>query len=153
MAKQTSTGIKIAAVLGRPATLDKAGYEALTYVDIGEVTNIPDFGATIQVVESNPLATGVTEKFTGFVNYGSVALEADLDDEDAGQSLATNAVDTTHADYGKEFSFELTYASGAKRYWVARFFSATEAPGGANSMVTTSMQLEINTPVLKVAAA
>lgn len=152
MAKQTSTGIKIAAVLGRPATLDKAGYEALTYADIGEVTNVPDFGATIQVVESNPLATGVTEKFVGFVNYGSVALEADYDDEDTGQALATDAVDPTHANFGKEFSFQLTYASGATRYWVARFFSATEAPGGANSMVTTSMNVEINTPVLKVPA-
>lgn len=153
MSKQTSTGVSIACVQGRPATLDKAGYEALTYTNIGEVTNIPDFGATIQVVESNPLATGITEKFVGFANNGSVALEADYDDEDAGQSLATDAVDTGHASFGQEFSFELTYSSGAKRYWVGRFFSATEVPGSANSMVTTTMNVEINTPILKVAAA
>ena len=152
MAKMTSTGIKIAAVLGAPATFDDAGYKALTYVDMGQVTNIPEFGPTIQVVNSEPLATGITEKFVGFVNYGSVAIEADYDDEDAGQSLATDAVTTTDASFGKDFSFELTYPSGAVRYWVGKFFSATENPGGANSMVTTSMTVEINTPVLKVAA-
>ena len=148
----TSTGITIAAVLGAPATFDAAGFEALTFENIGQVTNVPTFGPTIQVVESNPLATGITEKFVGFVNYGSVALEADYDDEDTGQALATSAVDTNDASFGENFSFELTYSTGAKRYWVGKFFSATENPGSANSMVSTSMNVEINTPVLKVAA-
>lgn len=152
MAKMTSTGVTIAAVEGAPATFDQAGFEALSFVNIGQVSNIPAFGPTIQVVESNPLATGITEKFVGFVNYGSVALEADYDDEDAGQALVTDAVTTTDASFGQNFSFELTYSTGAKRYWVGKFFSATENPGSANSMVSTSMNVEINTPVLKVAA-
>lgn len=152
MSKQTSTGILLGCVEGSPATQDQVGYEALTFTNIGELTNIPDFGATVQVVESNPLATGITEKFPGFVNFGSVNLEADLDDEDAGQALATDAVTPDHASFGKVFSFKLTYASGAVRYWQARFFSATEAPGSANSMVTTAMNVEIVTKVLKVAA-
>lgn len=149
----TSTGITIGAVLGAPATFDQAGFEALTFENIGQVTNVPAFGPTVQVVESNPLATGITEKFVGFVNYGSVALEADYDDTDAGQALVTSAVDTGDASFGQDFSFELTYSNGAKRYWVGKFFSATENPGSANSMVSTSMNVEINTPVLKVAAA
>lgn len=152
MAKMTSTGVNIRAVEGAPATFDQAGFEALSFVNIGQVSNIPAFGPTVQVVESNPLATGITEKFVGFVNYGSVALEADYDDEDAGQALVTDAVTTTDASFGKDFSFELEYQSGAKRYWVGKFFSATENPGSANSMVSTSMNVEINTPVLKVAA-
>lgn len=152
MAKQTSTGITLGCVLGSPTTEDQAGYEALTYVNIGEVTNIPDFGATVSVVESNPLATGITEKYPGFVNYGSVSLEADLDDADAGQGLATDAVTPDHASFGLTFSFKLTYSSGAVRYWQARFFSATEAPGSSNSMVTTTMNVEINSKVLKVDA-
>jgi len=152
MAKMTSTGVAIRAVEGAPATFDEAGFGALSFVNIGQVSNIPAFGPTVQVVESNPLATGITEKFVGFVNYGSVALEADYDDEDAGQALVTDAVTTTDASFGKDFSFELEYQSGAKRYWVGKFFSATENPGSANSMVSTSMNVEINTPVLKVAA-
>lgn len=152
MAKMTSTGIKLEVVEGAPATFNETGFAGLTYTKIGQVTNIPAFGPTVQVVESNPLETGITEKFVGFVNYGSVALEADYDDEDAGQSLVTDAVTTTDASFGKDFSFKLTYQSGAVRYWVGKFFSATENPGSANSMVSTSMTVEINSPVLKVAA-
>lgn len=152
--KMTSTGIKISAFQGLPATIDAAGFAAvgMVYVKIGQVTNIPEFGPTIQVVESNPLETGITEKFTGFVNYGSTTIEADYDDEDAGQQLVQGAVTTTDASFGKEFSYKLEYQSGAVRYWVGRFFSATENPGSANSMVTTSMSVEINSPVIRVAA-
>lgn len=152
MGKTTSTGITIAVVEGRPATLDEAGFAALVYVPIGQLTNIPAFGPTISVVESKPLATGITEKYVGFINNGSTTLDADFDDEDAGQALVTNAVTFSHASFGKEFSFKLTYQSGAVRYWIGRFFSATESPNGADSMVTTSMQVEINTDILKVAA-
>ena len=150
--KMTSTGITFHCVEGLPATLDAAGFAALTYVKIGQVTNIPEFGPTIAVVESKPLETGITEKFVGFVNYGSLSVTADFDDEDAGQALVTDAVTTTDASFGKEFSFKLEYQSGAVRYWVGRFFSATEAPNGADSMVTSTMQVEINSPVVKVAA-
>lgn len=152
MGKQTSTGIVIGCVQGSPASEDAAGYAALTYQTIGEVTNIPDFGATVAVVESNPLVTGITEKYPGFVNFGSVSIEADLDDEDAGQDLATNAVTPDDASFGEVFSFEITYASGAKRYWQARFFSATESPGSSNSMIGMTMNVEIVSKVIKVAA-
>lgn len=152
--KMTSTGIKFSAFQGLPATLDAAGFEAvgMVYVKIGQISNLPEFGPTIAVVESNPLETGITEKFVGFVNYGSITIEADYDDEDAGQQLVQAAVTTTDASFGKEFSYKLEYPSGAVRYWVGRFFSATENPGSANSMVTTSMAIEINSPVVRVAA-
>jgi hypothetical protein len=150
--KMTSTGIKLSIVEGEPATFDEAGFAALTFVKVGQLTSIPEFGPTVQVVESNPLETGITEKFVGFVNYGSTSLEADFDDEDAGQALITDAVNPADASFGKQFSVKLEYQSGAIRYWLGRFFSATENPGSANSMVTTAMNMEINSPVLKVAA-
>lgn len=152
MSKQTSTGIIVSCVQGSPASEDEAGYDALTYTEIGEVTNVPDFGATVQVVESNPLKTGITEKFAGFVNFGSLGLEAEADDDDAGQALALNAVQPDHASFNEVFSFKLQYASGAVRYWQARFFSATEAPGSANSMVGTTMNVEIVSKIVRVPA-
>ena len=148
--KFTSAGITIAAVEGVPSAFDKAGFSVMPFVDIGQVSNIPAFGPTVQVVESNTLATGITEKYVGFVNYGSVAIEADYDDGDLGQELVSDAVTTTDPSFGKDFSFELTYPNGSKRYWVGKFFSATESPNSANSMVSTSMNVEINSPILKI---
>ncbi|MGO2457033.1 hypothetical protein [Vibrio casei] len=152
MAKSTSTGVKLGCVEGVPATPDEDGYSALAYVDIGQLTNVPAFGPTITVVESNPLATGVTEKNVGFTNNGSLALEADFDDEDEGQALVLAATEFGTASFGKEHSFELTYPSGRKAYWTGKFFSGTENPGSANSMVTMAVNVEINTAVLRVAA-
>jgi hypothetical protein len=153
MAKETSTGVKVSCVQGEPATFDQLGFEALTFTQIKQVTNIPTFGPEIQVVTSEPLETGITEKFIGFVNYGSTSIEADLDDEDAGQALALNACTPGDASFGASFSFKIEYASGAVRYFVGKFFSANETPGSANSMIGTAMNLEINSKILKVAAA
>src|SRR5690625_5832506 len=66
MAKQTSTGITLGVVDETPATNDAAGFGALTFEEVGEVIDIPEYGPNVQVVESQPLATGVTEKFNGF---------------------------------------------------------------------------------------
>lgn len=151
MSKLTSTGVTISAVQDVPATFDEAGYSALVYTKIGQVTNVPEFGPNVQVVESNPLETGVTEKFVGFINYGSLSVEADFDGEDAGQEMVTDAVTKDHASFGQPFAFKLEYLDGSVRYWMGKFFSATENPGSANSMITTTMQVEIDSVILKVA--
>lgn len=150
MAVQTSTGVLVGLVAAEPATFDQAGFAALTFVNIGELTNVPEFGPDVQVVTHEPLADGITKKFKGFINYGSVALEAGLDDDDAGQALIEAGV--TGGDKNTEHSFKLTYPDGAVRYWTGKLFSYTENPGSANSMVSTTVNVEINSPILKVAA-
>jgi hypothetical protein len=146
----TSTGTKLSVVAAVPATFTEAGFDALTFVEVGEVTSIPEFGPNVQVVTHEPLATGVTEKYKGFINYGSLALEAAYDDGDAGQGVMSDAV--TGATQNDEHSFKIEMQDGSVRYFTGKVFSYTENPGAANSMVACSMQLEINSPVLKVAA-
>lgn len=150
MGKFTSTGCLISLVAESPATQDEAGYAALTYVQIGETTNIPQFGPTVAVVESNPLETGITEKFKGFINNGSTSVDFDLDDEDPGQILVGEGV--TGASKDVRHSFKIEYSTGTIRYFQGKIFSNSETPGGANSMVTGTAQIEIETNILKVAA-
>ena len=69
MSVLTSTGTILSVVADEPATIDAAGFGALTFVEVGEVTDIPEYGPNVQVVEHNPLKTGVTQKFKGFINY------------------------------------------------------------------------------------
>lgn len=150
MAKQPNTGIIYSLSAASPATQDAAGYAALSYTEAAELTNIPAFGASVAVIESNPLKTGVTEKFKGFKNYGSVGFDFDLDDADAGQQLliagADGAEDTTL------FSHKLEYPNGEVRYFQGQVFSFTENPGGTNSMITANSTVEISTPIIRVAA-
>ena len=150
MGKQTSTGLTVKLSASQPATPDASGYAALTYTEIGEVTNVPSFGPTVAVVESNPLKTGITEKFKGFINNGSTSVDFDVDTEDAGQILLSSG--TIGANKDVRHSFVIEYADGSKRYFQGKIFSDSETPGSANSMLTGTAQIEIETEVLKVAA-
>ena len=151
MAKITSTGTKLSVVAADPATFDQAGYEALTFVAVGEVIDLPEYGPNVLVVESNPLATGITEKFKGFINYGSQSMGLEFDAEDAGQIILAAGVEG--AGKNQQHAIEIEYQDGSIDYYSARIFSYTKAPGSANSMVGSTVQVEINTPIVRVAPA
>ena len=144
----TSTGTLIAVVVGEPATLDQAGFSALTYVNAGEVTNISEYGATAQVVTHEPLATGVTQKAKGFINNGSVTLQMARDSADAGQLIFAAGV--TGLNKNAEHSFRVRYQDGSIDYFTGKIFSYTKNPAGANSVVGSSVQIEINSNIVEV---
>jgi len=150
MAKLTSTGTLVSLVAGDPATFDASGYGAQTFVLVGEVIDLPEYGPKVQVVESNPLATGVTEKFKGFINYGSQSMGLEFDSTNAGQLVMIAAVEG--ATKNQQHSVKIEYSDGSIDFYSARLFSYTKAPGSANSMVGSTVQVEINTPIVRVAA-
>ena len=147
--KMTSTGVRLRVVAETPATNDAAGFEALTLVEVGEVIDFPEYGPNVQVVESQPLATGVTEKFNGFINYGSLAIGLELDTEDAGQQVLEAGVPVPPAQFTPH-SFEITYPDGTVEYFTGGIFSYTRNPGSANSMVGSTVQVEINSAIVRV---
>lgn len=146
--KTTSTGVTLGVVAGVPATIDAAGFGALTFADVGEVVDLPEYGPTVQVVESNPLATGVTEKYPGFINYGSLAIGLELDVADLGQAALEAAIPVAGVE--NPHSFEITYTDGTIEYFVGGVFSYTRAPGSANSMVGSTANVEINSTIVRV---
>jgi len=150
MAISTSTGITLGIVALKPATEDSAGYAALTFIPFGELTSLPAFGPSTSVVEHKPLATGIVIKSKGFINFGSVALEAAYDDLDAGQIIALAGV--VGAGKFLTHSFKLLYPSGRIRYWFGQFFTSQEVPGSADSMVGLTAQVEINSVIVNVPA-
>lgn len=147
--KMTSTGVQLGVADETPATNDAAGFGALTFVEVGEVTDLPEYGPNVQVVESQPLATGVTEKFNGFINYGSIALGLELDTEDDGQQVLEAGVPVPPAQFTPH-SFEITYPDGTVEYFTGGIFSYTRNPGSANSMVGSTVQVEINSAIVRV---
>lgn len=151
MGKMTSTGVAVSVSASAPATIDQAGFAALTYTECGELIDLPEYGPTVQVVESNPLKTGVTEKFNGFINYGSTSLGFEIDFADAGQNVLEAGVPVPPAQYTPH-SFKVGYPDGTTEYYVGGIFSYTRAPGSANSMIGSTVQVEINSKIVRVAA-
>lgn len=142
----TSTGVKLYVSAALPATYDAAGYGALTWTEVTNVTTIPAYGPTAAVVTHQPLSTGVDEKYGGFINYGSVAVEAAFVADDAGQGiLRTNALQPN-----TQIAVRVEYPGNQDDYTVGKCFSGTKNPGSANSMVGSSMTIEFNKPIVEV---
>lgn len=148
MAVITSTGTKFGVVASVPATIDAVGFAALTFINVGELTSIPEYGASAQVVSHEPLETGITEKYKGFINNGSMSLSAGRDASDAGQTLLAAGV--TGAGKNTEHSFKIEYQDGSIDYFTGKIFSYTKNPGGANSIVASTINVEINSNIVEV---
>ena len=101
-----------------PATFDAVGYVVLSFTDVGEVSEIPEFGAAHAAVTFTPLKSGIVNKFHGELNYGSVTIPLGYDSADAGQVILIAALASKD-----EVSFRETRSDGTIRYIMGKVFS------------------------------
>jgi hypothetical protein len=149
MTSTTAAGTALAITAGVPATLDAAGYAALTYTEVGGIDKIGAIGATTAKVEFQPL-NGAKEKHKGSTDYGSLAPTMAYDKADAGQTLLRTASDPSN---NALYAFKATYPNGDVRYFRSRVFGYPETIDGADSIITAAPTIEITSPIVKVNAA
>lgn len=133
-----STDIGISAAL--PATFNVAGYTALVFASIGEITNGGSHGRTYQVVKHNPIKTRGTQKFKGSFDEGTKTIQLAVDDEDAGQIIVKQALDDDN-----DYAFCVTYQDGSKDFFCAKVTSWSKSTESVDSMYTASVGVEITT--------
>jgi hypothetical protein len=139
MTAMTSAGTILALSAAAPATFNEAGFAALTYTDIGEVTTIDgDIGRVYNLVTHNPLATRATRKYKGSFNSGSANISLAIDRDDAGQVLALAARDSDD-----DYSFEMTLQDGHKIWFRGKVMSFPINPGGVDSITAGTITIEI----------
>lgn len=147
MGSTTAAGSAIAISAATPTTQDATGYAALSFTEIGGVEKIGAIGAVYAKVEFQPLK-GPKEKHKGSKDNGSLAPSLAHDSANAGQTLLRTAADSNN-----NYSFMVTYADGAKRYFMGRVFGYPENTDGADTILMANPTIEINTEIVKVAAA
>jgi len=138
-ASATST-LKISA--GVPATFDSAGYAALSYTTVGEITNIGDFGREWNINSHTPVALKGAQKIkTGF-DPGEMTLELALDTDDAGQVLMKAAENSTAF-----YAFLITTTVGPldKYYFQGLVKSWKVKIGDKNATTSASASIAITT--------
>lgn len=148
MTVQTSAGASLAVSVATPATEDQAGYEALSWTDVGEISDLGEFGPVYEVVTFNNIASRVTRKFKGTVNYGTQDVQLGADPTDAGQSILFEGADGTEID--TVHSFRVTLQDGTDYYFQSKIFSFATTVGAANNIVSASASLEIESQVIRV---
>ncbi|MCB1511525.1 MAG: hypothetical protein KDJ36_11550 [Hyphomicrobiaceae bacterium] len=129
-------------------------FSSVTWVEIGGVTNLGQAGDTSELITSNHIGAGRTRKLKGTRNAGSQEIVADLDYADTGQ-IALLAAEKTDDTYAIKVELNDAPSGGTPsiRYYVALIMSATEVWNEANSVMQISANLEIDSNIVKVAAA
>lgn len=131
-----------------------ADFTSATWTEIGGHTNLGSIGDTAELITSNQIAQARTRKAKGVRNAGSMELVCDLDYADPGQIALIAAEKTIHA-----YPFKLTLndapAGGTPslRYFVALVMSQSEQYDEANSVMKLNATLEIDSNIVRVAAA
>ncbi|OGB26192.1 MAG: hypothetical protein A3I66_00635 [Burkholderiales bacterium RIFCSPLOWO2_02_FULL_57_36] len=136
----TAAGTTIGIVLGAPATFDATGYAALTFVPIGEITDVPDFGREFELITHKPLGSRGTVKKKGGFNEGSIDLKLGLNTDDAGTVLLKAAA-LSDADY----SFKIAHPTGDVYYFRALALSFKVGTGNSGSIISATCKLELQT--------
>jgi hypothetical protein len=90
---RTSAGTRLYVSAVLPVNQNKAGYEALTWSEVGEITNVGEFGKQYDVVTHTPIGERKTFKRKGLYNQGNMALQMAKAPTDAGQVVCIASLD------------------------------------------------------------
>lgn len=137
---QTVAGTTIGISASQPATFNQAGYEALTYANIGEITDGGEHGKTFAEVTHMPIDTRGTQKFKGSYNLGNKTLQLAIDDADPGQIVAKAALESDN-----DYSFKVEYQDGACDYFQAKVMSFAKAATSVDSIRSATVTLALTT--------
>lgn len=142
---RTSAGSMLLVSPTRPVTYDAAGFQALTWTEVAEITDLGEFGREYGQVEHKAVRTRRTIKRKGSFNDGSITLPMARDAEDAGQALMTEALDTDDS-----YSYCIQLQDGSRFYFTAQCMSFKTSVGGVDSITGKSAQLEIDNDIIEV---
>lgn len=147
---QTAAGSRLYVSAALPATYDKTGFEALTWVEVGEVTEIPSFGKVYNVVNHNPLGDRKTVKRKGSYDNGSIDVPYAYDmtpGGDAGQALLLAGLDS---DVSRSFWVDIKELKA--HYFTGQITSAPTTVGSVDQIIMKNTTIAIDDDVLEVAA-
>ena len=140
----TSAGTTIGISAALPATYNDTGFAALTFTEVGEVSDLGEFGREYNVVKFNPLKDRRTVKRKGSFDDGTVQVQLAKAATDAGQVIlktATNS-DASH-------SIKIVLQDGTIFYFTAQVSSSTVNVGNVDQITSSTFKLEIDNDIIE----
>ena len=143
----TSAGTKLFISSAAPATYNSTGFAALAWTEIGEVSEMGEFGRQYNLVTFNKLGDRRTVKRKGSYNDGTIACQMARVPSDAGQTILTTAVNSDNS-----YSIKIKLQDGTVFYTSAQVMSYTTNIGNVDQITSATVNLEIDNDILEVAA-
>lgn len=152
----TAAGCRLA-IGGKTGAATVTEYEDDTYVDVGEIEDLGEFGDTFNPVNFTALSDGRVRKYKGTADAGNMTLTVGLDNGDLGQK----AVAVAHKDRTKgNYNIKVTLNDGdpgatpavlpTTFYFAVKVMNNTVAAGSADNVVRRNMTLAINTEIFEI---
>lgn len=134
---------------------DAADYAALTWIEVGEVEDMGEFGDESSDVTFSSIGDGRTRHLKGVRDAGTLSLVCGRDPLDAGQ-VALKAAEKTKFSY--PIKIEAADAPSADYsdsvyYFGAKIMSARDNYGTVDNVVRSTFQLGIDTEIIEVVSA
>lgn len=139
MAKNsTGTTYHICATL--PATFNQAGFEALSFTKVGEVSGIEgEIGRTYEMSSHVPLETGATYSEKGSYDPGGFSVPLAIKESDAGQVIAKAAANSRN-----NYAHKIVQRDGKVKYFIGLVTGFPTVFNDANSTTTGTIAIKIN---------
>lgn len=152
MAVDTTAGTKISIGPADSTADDATAYGLLSYVEIGEVENMGEFGDASREVTFTALSDRRVRKFKGSRDAGTLSLTIGNDHTNTGQ---TNLAAAEQTDNEYAFKVEGPDDSGTTPtiyYFRAKVMSFRFVPGDTETIFRTRSDIGINSQIVQVAA-
>lgn len=147
MTIETVANAKLEICSALPATYDAAGYAALSWTVIGELTDIGSVqGRQYNTSEHAPIANAQRTEKKASYKLGTADMMVGWDDDDAGQQLVQTAADHQTM----ICSFKLTKQNGKIRYFTAQVKDFVENLGTVDNVVQGKFSLLRQTNTIRV---
>jgi len=141
----TSAGSKIYVSATAPTTYDLSGFTALTWTEIGEVTDLGELGREYTKVEHKPLGDRKTVKRKGSYDDGAIDLEMALaSSSDAGQTLL-KAASISDSSY----SYKIVLQNSDAMYFSAQCMSFKISVGSVDDITSATCTLELTENIIE----
>lgn len=141
----TSAGTKLSICAAAPATYNGPGFAALTWVEVGEISDLGEFGRQYALVSYNLLGDRRTVKRKGSYNDGTIAAQMARVPTDAGQAIITAALDSDAS-----YSIKIVLQDGTIFYTSAQIMSYTTNIGSVDQITSATVNMEIDNDIIEV---
>lgn len=140
---RTSAGTVFSVSATAPTTYDAAGFAALTFTTVGELSDLGSFGKKFNLVTFNPLGDRKTVKRKGSYNNGTLAIKMGAAPTDAGQIIMQAGSDSDNS-----YSFRVVTQSGSTYYFSGQIMGFMLEVGSVDQIMGASGDVEIDNDII-----
>lgn len=144
---QTVAGSILSVSAALPATYDAAGFAALSYSTVAELTDMGTIGKVYALVKHNPIADRKTYKYKSSYDNGSLDMKLakiTVKGNDPGQTILN-----TGLAQDASISFRIIYQDGSKAYFTAKVMSFTVMIGTIDTILAGECKAELDSDVVE----